>query len=107
MQRPSQRSMRGTKLLHFRRMCDGRHTRTTRIRTVTQGPSRGKDGGWGAVITGLAIRGGVILWINMKRAVSTEGCHAVVEFMHRRSTKHCENGPLQMEKEEIRIAQET
>jgi len=73
MQRPSQCSMRGTRFLHFRRICDGRQTRTTRI--------------WiGSVITGLAIWGGVILWINMKRAVSTEGCHAVVEFMHRTGT---------------------
>ena len=37
-----------------------------------------------AVIIGLAIRGGVMLWINKKKAVSTEGCHAVVEFMHRK-----------------------
>ena len=50
----SQRSTRGTKFLHFRRMCDGRHIRTTRIRIATQGPSRGKDGGWSPVIIGLA-----------------------------------------------------
>lgn len=36
------------------------------------------------MITGDAIGGGVLLWINMKKGVSTEGCHAVVEFMHRR-----------------------
>ena len=85
MQRSSQRSMRGTRFLHFRRMCDGRQTKTTRI--------------WiGAVIIGLAVGGGVILWINMKRAVSTEGCHAVVEFMHRTGTTYGENDPLQMEK---------
>ena len=69
-----------------------------RIRIATQGPSRGKDGGWGSVIIGLALRGGVILWINMKRAVSTEECHSEVKFMHRRSTTYCENGPLQMDK---------
>ena len=33
------------------------------------------------------------------RAVSTEECHSQVEFMHRRSTTYCENGPLQMEQE--------
>ena len=50
------------------------------------------------MIIGLAIGGGVILWINMKRAVSTEGRHAVVEFMHRRGTTYDENDPLEMEK---------
>ena len=39
-----------------------------------------------------------MLWINMKRAVSNEGCHAVVEFMHRTGTIYGENDPLQMEK---------
>jgi len=34
----------------------------------------------------------------MKRAVSTQGCHAVVEFMHHRGTTYGENDPLQMEK---------
>ena len=60
------------------------------------------------MIIGVAIKAGVMPWINMKRALSTAGCHAVVEFMHRRSTTYCENGPLQIEKkDEIRIAQET
>jgi len=36
------------------------------------------------VITCVAIRGEVLLWINMKKGVSTEGCHAIVEFMHSR-----------------------
>ena len=85
MHRPSQRSMRGKRFLHFRRMCDGRQTRTIRI--------------WiGSVITGLPTGGGVILWINMKRTVSTEGCHAVVEVMHRKGTIYRENDPLQMGK---------
>ena len=43
-----------------------------------------KDGRWGAVIIGVAIRGRILLWINTKKWVYTEGCHAVVEFMHRR-----------------------
>ena len=38
------------------------------------------------MIIGVAIGGGVILWINMKRMVSTEGFHAVVEVMHRTGT---------------------
>ena len=40
----------------------------------------------------------------MKKGVSTEGCHAVVEFMHRRRKQAHQ---LQIEKAEIRIAQKT
>ena len=41
-----------------------------------------KDGGWGVVMMGVDIRGGVMLGINMRREVPTEGCLTVAGSMH-------------------------
>ena len=77
--------MRGKKFLHFRRMCDCKHTRTTRIRTAAQGPSRGKVNGWGAVMVGTAMREGVTPWINRLRAGYIEQRRLVTESMRHRN----------------------
>ena len=48
---------------------------------ISPGPSRGKDGGRAVVITGVDISGGVVLGINMRREVPTEGCLTVAGSM--------------------------
>ena len=49
-------------------LCNCRHVRTTRkVRIPPPGSSRCKDGGRGAVMMGVDIRGGVMLGINMRR----------------------------------------
>ena len=57
-------------------LCDCRRARTSeKIRIITQGSSRCKDGGRGTVVIGVDSRGGVILWIlNVMKGVTTEGC---------------------------------
>ena len=57
----SLRFIRGTTLDHFGRVCDGRHARTTRIRTAIQAPYRCKDGGRGVVVVVGAVRERVVL----------------------------------------------
>ena len=65
-------------------LCDCRQTRSTGV-GISPGPSRCKDGGRGVVMMGVDIRGGVMLWINMRREVPTEGCQTVAGSMHWRS----------------------
>ena len=77
--------MRGTEFQHLRRMCDGRQTRTTRLRTVAEGPSRGKDGGWAAVMVGASINGGEMLWINRLTGGWTEQSRVLTESMRHRN----------------------
>ena len=55
------------------------------MRIATQGPFRGKDGGWAAVMVGAAIRGGVMLWINRLRAGYIEQRRVVTESMRHRN----------------------
>ena len=65
-------------------LCNCRQTRSTEV-GISPGPSRCKDGERGVVMMGVDIRGGVMLWINMSREVSTEGCLAVAGPMLCRS----------------------
>ena len=65
-------------------LCNCRQTRSTEV-GISPGPSRCKDGGRGVVMMGVDIRGGVMLWINMKREVPTERCLTVAGSMHCRS----------------------
>ena len=66
-------------------LCNCRQARTTRkVRIPPPGSSRCKDGGRGAAMMGVDIRGGVMLGINMRREVSTEGCLTVAGSMHRK-----------------------
>ena len=65
-------------------LCNCRQTRSTGV-GISPGPSRCKDGGRGVVMMGVDIRGGVMLGINMRREVSTEGCLTVAGSMLCRS----------------------
>ena len=47
------------------------------------------DGGRGTVLMGVDITGGVMLWINLRGEVSTEGCQTVAGSMHCRSRRSC------------------
>ena len=78
-------------------LCNCRQTRSTEV-GISPGPSRCKDGGRGVVIMGVDIRGGMMLGINMRREVSTEGCLTVAGSMLCRSRK---------KRAEIRISQVT
>ena len=65
-------------------LCYCRQTRSTEV-GISPGPTRCKDGGRGVLMMGVDIRGGVMLWINMRREVSTEGCLTVAGSMLCRS----------------------
>ena len=65
-------------------LCNCRQTRSTGV-GISPGPSRCNDGGRGVVMMGVDITGGVMLGINMRREVSTEGCLTVAGSMHSRS----------------------
>ena len=78
-------------------LCNCRQTRSTEV-GISPGPFRCKDGGRGTVMMGVDIRWGVILWINMKREVPTEGCLTVAGSMLCRSRE---------KRSEIRIPQIT
>ena len=47
------------------------------------------DGGRGTVLMGVDITGGVMLWINLRGKVSTEGLQTVAGSMHCRSRRSC------------------
>ena len=57
-------------------LCNCRQTRSTGV-GISPGLSSCTDGGWGVVMMGVDIRRGVVLGINMRRKVSTEGCLTV------------------------------
>ena len=78
-------------------LCNCRQTRSTGV-GISPGPSRCKDGGWGVGMMGVGIREGVMLGINMRREVSTEGCLTVAGSMLCRSRER---------RVEIRIPQVT
>ena len=47
------------------------------------------DGGRGTVLMGVDIRQGVMLWINLRGEVSTEGCQTVARSMNCRNRRSC------------------
>ena len=57
-------------------LCDCRQVRTSeKIRIITRGSSRCKDGGRDTVVIGVDIGGGVMLWIlNVMKGITTVGC---------------------------------
>ena len=61
-------------------LCNCRQTRSTGG-GISPGPSRRKDGERGVVMMSIDIRGGVMLGINMRREVRTEGCLTVAGSM--------------------------
>ena len=61
-------------------LCNCRQTRSTGV-GISPGPSWCKDGGRGVVMMGVDVRGGVMLRINMRKEVSTEGCPTVAGSM--------------------------
>ena len=77
--------------------CNCRQTRSTEV-GISPRPSRCKTGGRGVVMMGVDIRRGVVLGINMRRKVSTEGCLTVARSMLCRSRE---------KRAEIRIPQVT
>ena len=77
-------------------LCNCRQTRSTGV-GISPGPSRPKHGGRG-VLMSVDIRGGVMLWINTRREVSTEGCLTAAGSMLCRSRE---------KRVEIRIPQVT
>ena len=77
-------------------LCNCRQTRSTGV-GISPGPSRRKHGGRGVVMS-VDIRGGVMLWINTRREVSTEGCLTAAGSMR------CRSGEKRVE---IRIPQVT
>ena len=78
-------------------LCNCRQTRSTGV-GISPGPSRCKDGGRGVVMMGVDIREGVMLGVNMRREVPTEGCLIVAGSMLCRSRE---------KRVEIRIPQVT
>ena len=73
--------------------CDCRQARTSeKMRLITQGSSRCKDGGRGTVVIGVDIRGGVMLWIlNVMKRGTTEGCSRCQTVT---GSMRCRNGRL-------------
>ena len=65
-------------------LCNCRQTWSSEV-GISPGPFRCKDGGRGTVMMGVDIRWGVMLWINMRREVSTEGCLTVARSVLCRS----------------------
>ena len=65
-------------------LCNCRQARSTGV-GISPGPSRCKNGGRGVVMMGMDIRGGMMLGINMRKEVPTEGRLTAAGSMHCRS----------------------
>ena len=84
-------------------LCNCRQARSIE-EGICPGPSRCTDGGRGVLMMGVGSTGEMMLWINTRREVSTEGCLTVTGSMHcsRQNRTGCREKRV-----EIRIPQAT